>query len=75
MLVYSVRKVISNYTGGMVRIARASDQALADLFMDTQATIKKLVVVVNSTSQPITKPNDITDWIGAGDPSIMTWYD
>ena len=71
--VYSMRKIVPAYTGGIVQIARTSDNALADIYANDQAVITQMVVA--SPAQTITDLNSIKTWIGATDPDLKKWYD
>jgi hypothetical protein len=57
--VFAFRKVINGYDGPQVRIQRSSDNAVLDIFFDSEGNIL----------------TDTTTWASGSSLSIVTWYD
>jgi hypothetical protein len=75
-LVYSVRKVVPNYTGYAIRIRRSSDSAEADVSFDSSNKISadSIVTLVSdgSTKNLITGAGSFIDV--SDDAFVVTWY-
>jgi len=64
---YSMRLVVSTYTGAVIRLRRASDSALQDFY--TNATQSYLTTLPNNTG------TTFVTWLGASSAFVHTWYD
>ena len=60
---YSVRKLVPTYTGPQLQLKRTSNATLANLYLDQQAKVVMLELLLLNTSLNLTDPNDIADWI------------
>jgi endoglucanase len=61
--IFSLRKVVSTYNGPLVRLFRASDSAILDVYPQTRQTGSFI-------SQGL-----VAGWIGASSASVLIWYD
>jgi hypothetical protein len=67
MACYSVRLLISTYTGPVFRLRRSGDGVLQDFYTDSAQSY--LTTGANNTG------TTYTSWIGANTPAIAIWYD
>lgn len=64
---YSMRLVVTAYTGAVIRLRRSSDSALQDFY--TNATQSYLTTAAGGTG------TTYATWIGANTAFVHTWYD
>ena len=64
---YSVRKVVSTYTGPVFRVRRSSDNVLQDFYSDNIQSY--LTTAANNTG------TTFAAWIGANTAYVTIWYD
>lgn len=67
MVAYSVRLLIPSYTGPVMNIRRASDNATSDFYADMKQTY--LTTGANNTGQ------SYSSWIGNSTGYVTRWYD
>jgi hypothetical protein len=70
--VYAFKRLFVQYTGPLVRLRRATDNQLADIWFDSDGLVTQYAVV--GTGAPVLA-SAITAWSASAVVAIDTWYD
>ena len=68
---YALRRVFVSYDGPTVRVQRSTDYRLADVWMDDEGAVARVVEVDGGRSFP----PQLEAWRGVGALEVAVWYD